>query len=108
MKPNFENEKTKMIAIIDYGAGNLGSVTNAIAKLGYPLEVTNKPADVLNAKAVILPGVGAAGDAVDRLESLGMTNVIRQLVNEKRPLFAICVGLQILLSSTEEGGDTDA
>jgi glutamine amidotransferase len=93
-----------MIAIIDYGAGNLGSVTNAINKLGYSLKVTHKPEDVLNAKAVILPGVGAAGDAMARLESMGMTSVIRQLINEKRPLLAICVGLQILLSNTEEGG----
>ncbi len=93
-----------MIAIIDYGAGNLGSVANAVNKLGYSLKVTDKPEDVLSAEAVILPGVGAAGDTVDRLESLGMTDVIRQLVDEKRPLFAICVGLQILLSSTEEGG----
>jgi glutamine amidotransferase len=93
-----------MIAIIDYGAGNLGSVTNAISKLGYSLKVTHKPEDVLNAKAVILPGVGAAGDAMARLKSTGMTSVIRQLINEKRPLFAICVGLQILLSNTEEGG----
>jgi glutamine amidotransferase len=93
-----------MIAIIDYGAGNLGSVANAINKLGYSLKVTHKPEDVLNAKAVILPGVGAAGDTVDRLESLKMASIIRQLVSEKRPLFAICVGLQILLSKTEEGG----
>lgn len=93
-----------MIVIIDYGAGNLGSVANAINKLGYRLKVTNKPEDVLSADAVILPGVGAAGDTVDRLESLRLTSVIRQLVSEKRPLFAICVGLQILLSNTEEGG----
>lgn len=93
-----------MIAVIDYGAGNLGSVVNAINKLGYQSKVTCKPADVLNAKAVILPGVGAAGDTVDRLKKLGMSSVIRQLINEGRSLFAICVGLQILLSSTEEGG----
>ncbi len=93
-----------MIAIIDYGAGNLGSVANAINKLGYSPKITSRPEDVLNAEAVILPGVGAAGDTMDRLESLGITDVIRQLVNKKRPLFAICVGLQILLSNTEEGG----
>ena len=93
-----------MIAVIDYGAGNLGSVVNAISKLGYQPKVTDKSADVLNAKAVVLPGVGAAGDTVDRLETLGMSDVIRQLINERRPLFAICVGLQVLLSNTEEGG----
>jgi glutamine amidotransferase len=93
-----------LIAIIDYGGGNLGSVVNAINKLGYKIMVTNKPDYILNAEAIILPGVGAAGDTMDSLEALGMSGVIRQLVNEKRPLFAVCVGLQVLLSNTEEGG----
>lgn len=93
-----------MISIIDYGAGNLGSVVNAITKLGYEPKVTSKPGDVLSAAAVILPGVGAAGDTVDSLEALGMADVIRKLVYENRPLFAICVGLQVLFSGTEEGG----
>jgi glutamine amidotransferase len=93
-----------VIAVINYGAGNLGSVTNAIVKLGYESLVTSKPEDVLKAEAVFLPGVGAAGDTVKSLEALGMTDVIRQLIKEKRPLFAICVGLQVLLTGTEEGG----
>ncbi|MCK4221554.1 MAG: imidazole glycerol phosphate synthase subunit HisH [Dehalococcoidia bacterium] len=93
-----------MIAVVDYGAGNLGSVANAVAKLGYEPNVTNRPDDLLNAAAIILPGVGAAGHAMDSLERLGMADVIRRLIHEKRPLFAVCVGLQILLSSTEEGG----
>jgi glutamine amidotransferase len=93
-----------MIAIIDYGAGNLGSVANAIIKLGYQPNITDRPGDVLSSAAVILPGVGAAGDAMEKLESIGMTDVIRQVINEKRPLFAVCVGLQLLFSSTEEGG----
>ena len=57
-----------MIAIIDYGAGNLRSVTNAIRKLGYQAKVTSNPGDVIDAAAVILPGVGAAGDTMDSLE----------------------------------------
>jgi glutamine amidotransferase len=93
-----------VIAIIDYGAGNLGSVANAVAKLGYQPKVTNRPDDVLGATAVFLPGVGAARDTVGSLEALGMTDVIRQLVYENRPFFAVCVGLQLLLSGTEEGG----
>ena len=92
------------VAIIDYGAGNLRSVLNAIAKLGYQTTVTNKPDDIFNAAAVILPGVGAAGDTMYSLERLEMSNVLRQLIAEKRPLFAICVGLQVLFSSTEESG----
>jgi glutamine amidotransferase len=94
----------KKIAIVDYGAGNLGSVANAVIKLGYEPEITGKPSEVLNAPAVILPGVGAAGDAMENLEAIGMANVVRQLIDAGRPLFAVCVGLQLLLSGTEEGG----
>lgn len=93
-----------MIAVIDYGAGNLGSVTNAIGKLGYEPKVTRNPEDVMKAKAVFLPGVGVAGDTVTSLEGLGMIEAIWQLIRDDKPLFAICVGLQILLSVTEEGG----
>jgi glutamine amidotransferase len=93
-----------MIAIIDYGAGNLGSVANAIIKLGYKPHITDKPDDVLSSKAVILPGVGAAGDAMENLKAAGMDDVILRLIDSKRPLFAVCVGLQLLLSGTEEGG----
>jgi glutamine amidotransferase len=94
----------KKIAIVDYGAGNLGSVANAIVKLGYEPEITGKPSEVLNAPAVILPGVGAADDAMENLEAAGMADVVRQLIEANRPLFAVCVGLQLLLSGTEEGG----
>jgi len=93
-----------MIAIIDYGAGNLRSVANAVKKLGYHPRVTSTPDEVLDAAAVILPGVGAAADTMNSLEKLGMTDALRQLIQRKRPLFAVCVGLQILLSGTEEGG----
>jgi len=93
-----------MIAIIDYGAGNLGSVANAITKLGYKPNITDSPGDVLRSKAIILPGVGAAGDAMESLRAIDMADVIRQMIDENRPLFAVCVGLQLLFSSTEEGG----
>lgn len=92
------------IAIIDYGAGNLRSVANAVVKLGYQPLVTDKPDEVMAAAAVILPGVGAAADTMSGLKETGMADVIRQLVSERRPLFAVCVGLQVLLSETEEGG----
>ena len=92
------------VAVIDYGAGNLRSVLNAIAKLGYQTKVTSNPVDAFNAVAVILPGVGAAGDTMHSLERLGMSNVIRQLIDKKRPFFAVCVGLQVLFSGTEESG----
>jgi glutamine amidotransferase len=99
-----KNDMDKGISIIDYGAGNLRSVANAITKLGYHPRVTSDPSEVLDSAAVILPGVGAAADTMNSLEKLDMTDTIRQLIQQKRPLFAICVGLQILLSRTEEGG----
>ena len=94
----------KTVAIIDYGAGNLRSVANAIRRLGYLPRVTSDPREVLDTAIVILPGVGAAANTMNSLEELGMTNAIRQLIQQGRPLFAVCVGLQILLSGTEEGG----
>ena len=93
-----------MIAIIDYGAGNLRSVTNALVKLGYQPKVTSEASDVLNANAVIFPGVGAAPDTVRNLRKSGLDDVIRQVIRENRPLLAICVGMQVLLSVTEEYG----
>jgi glutamine amidotransferase len=93
-----------MIVIIDYGAGNLRSVANAIAKLGYQPRVTSDPSEVVKAQAVILPGVGAAADTMANLKGLKLVNPIRQLITDGRPFLGICVGLQILFASTEEGG----
>ena len=93
-----------MIAVIDYGAGNLRSVANALVKIGHRPTVTSNPDDVIGASAVVLPGVGAAADAMLNLRKSGMTDVIRQLVLEEHPLFAVCIGMQIMLSATEEGG----
>ena len=95
---------SNVIAVIDYGAGNLGSVVNALRSIGHAPVITRKPDDIVKARAVILPGVGAAGDAMKNLNALGMSDVIRQIVKEKRPLFAICIGLQVLFDETEEGG----
>jgi glutamine amidotransferase len=93
-----------MIAIIDYGAGNLRSVANAIAKLGYRPTVTSNPSDLLGAAAVILPGVGAAADTMQNLERLGFPEAIRRVVTNGIPMLAICVGMQVLFDETEEGG----
>jgi imidazole glycerol-phosphate synthase subunit HisH len=93
-----------MIAVIDYGAGNLRSVVNAINHLGHEARITHSPGDILAAQAVFLPGVGAAGDTMAGLEKLDLIRTINQLIDENRPLFGICIGLQILFSGTEEGG----
>lgn len=93
-----------MITIIDYGAGNLRSVTNAVARLGYEVRITSNPSEVQKARAVILPGVGAAADTMNNLEVLGMVEPIRQYIAEGRPFFGVCIGLQVLFTGTEEGG----
>jgi glutamine amidotransferase len=93
-----------VIAVIDYGAGNLRSVSNALVKLGYRPKVTREPEDVCNAAAVIFPGVGAAADAMQSLKESGLDEAIREVIREGQPLFAVCIGMQVLMSSTEEGG----
>jgi glutamine amidotransferase len=93
-----------VIAIIDYGAGNLRSVSNALVKLGYRPRVTREPEDVCNAAAVIFPGVGAAADAMQSLKESGLDEAIREVIREGQPLFAVCIGMQVLMSSTDEGG----
>ncbi len=93
-----------MIAIIDYGAGNLRSVVNAIKNLGYQPSITSDPAEVLKAKAVILPGVGAAGSTVNNLRKLGLAEPINKYIYSGRPFLGICIGLQVLFSRTDENG----
>ncbi len=93
-----------MIAIVDYGAGNLHSVANALKRVGYVPRITSRPGDLLDAKAVILPGVGAAADTMTNLKKLGLVDPIRRIIAEGRPFFGICLGLQILFTGTEEGG----
>ncbi len=96
--------RQKMIAIIDYGAGNLRSVVNAINRLGYQPKVTSRAADLFAAQLVILPGVGAAAATMANLQKLGLVDAIRQLIAENRPFLGICLGLQVLFTATEEGG----
>jgi len=94
-----------MIIIIDYGAGNLRSVVNAIASLGYPAVVSSKSEDILKAKAVILPGVGAAADTMTNLEKHNLIPTIRHIIERGTPFLGICMGLQVLFTETEEGGN---
>ena len=93
-----------MIAIIDYGAGNLRSVVNAINRLGYEARVVNSPDDVLSARAVILPGVGAAADTMASLRKSGLDSPIKRFIAEGRPFLGVCIGMQVLFGGTEEGG----
>lgn len=91
-----------MIAVIDYGVGNLFSVEKAVTALGAPVKVTREASVIRAAEKVILPGVGAFGDCMENLEATGLVPVIRDLVTSGRPLLGICVGLQILFDGSEE------
>ena len=91
-----------MVAIIDYDAGNIRSVEKAVALLGHEAAVTRDREKILSADHVILPGVGAFGDAMDKLERYGLTHVIREAVDQKLPFLGICLGLQLMFESSEE------
>lgn len=92
-----------MIAVIDYGAGNLRSIRRALLAAGAVVEVTANPARVASASAVVLPGVGAAGAAMKRLRETGMVPVIERAVAAGTPFLGICLGLQLLFGHQEEG-----
>ena len=93
-----------MITIIDYGAGNLRSVVNAISKMGYTSEITSCPVEILGAEIIILPGVGAAAETMRALKALNLVEPIRQFIAQERPFLGVCLGLQVLFTGTEEGG----
>ena len=91
-----------MVAIIDYDAGNIKSVEKAVEALGSEVIVTRNPELLLKADKVILPGVGAFGDAMKRLEEYGLVPVIKEIIEKKTPFLGICLGLQLLFESSEE------
>jgi len=93
-----------MIAIIDYGMGNLLSVSKAMEKVVSDVEVTSDPRVVKNASGVVLPGVGAFVDCMQNLKSLKLDVAIKEYIDSKRPYLGICLGLQVLFSCSEEGG----
>ena len=91
-----------MIAIIDYDAGNLKSVEKALVSLGEETIVTRNFKEILQADKVILPGVGAFGDAMTQLKKYELDKVIHEVAEKKTPLLGICLGLQLLFESSEE------
>ena len=92
-----------MTAIIDYDAGNLKSVEKALVYIGQQVIVTKDRDEILKADHVILPGVGAFSDAMEKLNRFGLTEVIYEVVERQIPLLGICLGLQLLFESSEEG-----
>jgi len=93
-----------VIAVVDYGRGNLGSVSQAFARLGLPATITEDPRVVADAEAVVLPGDGAFHDAMDTLSRLALVEPIRGCIDEGRPFLGICLGYQLLFSESEEFG----
>ena len=91
-----------MIAILDYDAGNIKSVEKALQLLGEETVLTRDRDTILSADHVILPGVGAFGDAMANLEKYGLVEVIREVVKQQIPFLGICLGLQLLFESSEE------
>lgn len=91
-----------MIAVIDYDAGNMLSVVKALGHLGQEPVITRDRETICSADKVILPGVGAFGDAMTRLNGYGLTGVIREVIAKGTPFFGICLGLQLLYDESEE------
>ena len=91
-----------MVAIIDYDAGNIKSVEKAVQFLGSEVYLTRDPETILSADRAILPGVGAFGDAMEKLHGYGLSEVIHDFVKTGRPFLGICLGLQLLFPESEE------
>jgi glutamine amidotransferase len=94
-----------VIAIVDYGRGNLGSVEKAFVRVGVPAVVTQDPRRLDEADAVVLPGDGAFHDAMANLDRLGLTPALHRALDGTRPFLGICLGYQLLFSTSEEFGD---
>ncbi|MEX0713616.1 MAG: imidazole glycerol phosphate synthase subunit HisH [Pirellulales bacterium] len=93
-----------MIAIVDYGMGNLRSVQKALLKVGHEAAISDDPAVLEQADKLVLPGVGAFGDAMDELKRRRLVDPIRAAIREQKPLLGICLGLQLLFEVGHEGG----
>ncbi|MDP1512132.1 imidazole glycerol phosphate synthase subunit HisH [Paenibacillus ottowii] len=92
------------IAIVDYGRGNLHSVSKAVGRLGYEAVVTGDAQVIRASSGVILPGVGAFGDAMEHLRSSGLDRVIQEVAGAGQPLLGVCLGMQLLFTRGEEYG----
>jgi len=102
--PHRSPEATPEIAVIDYGLGNLRSVTKALEAVGATAELTSDPRRIISAKGAVLPGVGAFSAGMKNLESRGMLPAIRDRIADGKPLLGICLGLQLLFEVSEEHG----
>jgi glutamine amidotransferase len=95
-----------MIAIIDYGMGNLRSVNKGFEKMGYNSTVTKSKREIKKAKGVVLPGVGSFKDCMNNLIKLKLVDTVYEIIDDNKPFLGICLGLQILFTESEEFGST--
>lgn len=93
-----------MIAVVDYGMGNLRSVQKGLEKVGCSAFITNRGEEIMRARGAVLPGVGAFGDAMNNIRSLGLEKVLKDYVNSGRPFLGICLGLHLMFEGGEEHG----
>ncbi len=94
-----------MIAVVDYNMGNLRSVENAFLKIGSKVTIVKNPKEIKNYDKLILPGVGAFGDAMKHLKQSGLDEAIKEFASLGKPLLGICLGMQLLLESSDEFGE---
>lgn len=93
-----------MIAVIDYGMGNLRSVQKGLERVGCKAQVTRDPWQIVSAQGIVLPGVGAFNACMENLKRFGLVEPIRQVVRQKKPFLGICLGFQLLFTESEEFG----
>ena len=99
--------KAKNVIIIDYQMSNLYSVIRAIENVGHRPKISSEPEEILNADALILPGVGAFGSAMKNLRELHLVDSIRSYISKGRPFMGVCLGLQLLFERSEEFGENN-
>lgn len=95
-----------MIAIIDYGMGNVGSVWNALKRLGASCMVTDKSDEIRLSTGIILPGVGAAGAGMKNIRDRGLLPILKREIKNEKPFLGICLGMQLLMEKSDEGNVT--
>lgn len=93
-----------MIALVDYGMGNIKSVSKAVEASGGEVKITKTPDDIMKAKAIILPGVGAFRDCMNNLKECGLLDTLKEQILKGKPYLGICLGMQILFTESEEFG----
>src|SRR3989337_328179 len=93
-----------MIVVIDYGLGNLGSITNMLKKVGVPVLISSDPTEVEKADKLVLPGVGAFDAGMNNIAARGLTPLLNyRVLEQKTPILGVCLGMQLLCKRSEEG-----